>query len=162
MLAGPVVGGVLTSAFGWPAIFFINLPVDVIALVTLTRTPRSIPRPAPLDLTGQTTAIAGLAALTFAVIEAGAHGWTSPRVATAPAVFALAALPPPFHRGTHTSPMVPLGLFRSRTVSVTITTGLVLNLAFYGLVFALSLYFQQNPQQLRAHGRADVHSHDPC
>ncbi|MGW1654304.1 MFS transporter [Streptomyces atratus] len=134
---GPVAGGALTTAWDWRAIFFINLPVGLIALALTFRAPRSARRPAPLDLPGQLTAVLALAALAFAVIE---HG-TLALVALGVAVVSLAA----FLRieSRHPHPVVPLGLFRNRTVVVAVTAGSALSVAFYGMIFVFSLFFQQ-------------------
>jgi MFS transporter, DHA2 family, methylenomycin A resistance protein len=77
--AGPVVGGFLTL-LSWRMIFFINLPVGLLALYLLTRVRRSSQWPAPLDWVGQITGILGMGALTYGLIEAGADGFTSPPV----------------------------------------------------------------------------------
>src|SRR5918912_1674761 len=80
--AGPVVGGFLTL-LSWRMIFFVNLPVGLVALYLLARVPRSPRRPAPFDWIGQTTAILGMGALTFGLIEGGAHGFDAPAVLVA-------------------------------------------------------------------------------
>ncbi|MFF9164420.1 MFS transporter [Streptomyces longwoodensis] len=134
---GPVAGGVLTSAWDWRAIFFVNLPVGAAILLLLLRAPRSERRPAPLDLPGQVTAVVALTALTFAVIERGATG----AVALAVAVVAGVVFFRVEARGPH--PVVPLGLFRDRTVAVAVATGAAVSVAFYSVVFVFSLYFQQ-------------------
>lgn len=134
---GPVVGGVLTSAWDWRAIFFVNLPVGAAILLLLLRAPRSGRRPAPLDLPGQVTAVVALTALTFAVIERGETG----AVALAVAVVAGVVFFRVEARGPH--PVVPLGLFRDRTVAVAVATGAAVSVAFYSVVFVFSLYFQQ-------------------
>ncbi|MFF5755406.1 MFS transporter [Streptomyces longwoodensis] len=134
---GPVAGGVLTSAWDWRAIFFVNLPVGAAILLLLLRAPRSERRPAPLDLPGQVTAVVALTALTFAVIERGVTG----AVALAVAVVAGAVFFRVEARGPH--PVVPLGLFRDRTVAVAVATGAAVSVAFYSVVFVFSLYFQQ-------------------
>src|SRR6266852_1752320 len=59
--AGPVAGGVLTSAVSWRAIFVVNLPVGLVTLALLARAPRSPRRAVPLDPAGQVTAIVALA-----------------------------------------------------------------------------------------------------
>ncbi|MET7838753.1 MFS transporter [Streptomyces sp. NPDC005356] len=66
MAVGPVLGGILTEAAGWRAVFFLNLPVGALILALLARVPRSPRRPAPLDLAGQVTAVLALAGLAFA------------------------------------------------------------------------------------------------
>ncbi|WP_371556825.1 MFS transporter [Streptomyces longwoodensis] len=134
---GPVAGGVLTSAWDWRAIFFVNLPVGAAILLLLLRAPRSERRPAPLDLPGQVTAVVALTALTFAVIERGVTG----AVALAVAVVAGVVFFRVEARGPH--PVVPLGLFRDRTVAVAVATGAAVSVAFYSVVFVFSLYFQQ-------------------
>jgi DHA2 family methylenomycin A resistance protein-like MFS transporter len=134
---GPVAGGLLTTAWDWRAIFFANLPVGAAILLLLVRAPRSQRRPAPLDLPGQATAVVTLTALTFAVIEGGPAGWAALVVA----VFAAVAFVRIETHGAH--PAVPLGLFRSRTVAVTVAAGAAVSVAFYSMVFVFSLFFQQ-------------------
>ncbi|MET9626876.1 MFS transporter [Lentzea sp. NPDC006480] len=130
--AGPVAGGVLAGTLGWRAIFFVNVPVGIVTLVVLARTPSS-PRVArPLDLLGQVTAMVALVALTFGVIEG------EPAALGLAAVAAVAFV---VVESRVAAPMVPLSLFRSRAVSVSMVIGFVVNAAFYGLVFVLSLFF---------------------
>lgn len=134
---GPVVGGALTTAWDWRAIFFINLPLGLFALALTFRAPRSQRRPAPLDLPGQLAAVLALAALAFAVIEKGAVAL----IALGVAVAGLAA----FLRieSRHPHPVVPLSLFRNRTAAVAVAAGSALSLAFYGMIFVFSIFFQQ-------------------
>jgi DHA2 family methylenomycin A resistance protein-like MFS transporter len=134
---GPVAGGALTTVWDWRGIFFINVPLGAVALVLLVRAPRSRPRPAPLDLPGQLTAVVALTALTFAVIEGGRTGLVALAVAVATALAFLRVETRQAH------PVVPLGLFRSRNVSVAVAAGAACSVAFYGVVFLFSLFFQQ-------------------
>ncbi|MBO4256595.1 MFS transporter [Streptomyces griseorubiginosus] len=134
---GPLAGGALITAWDWRGIFFVNLPVGAAILLLLLKAPRSPRRPAPLDLPGQATAVVGLTALTFAVIEGGPAGWAALGVAVAAAV----AFPRIEARTAH--PVVPLGLFRNRTVAVTVAAGAAVSVAFYSMVFVFSLFFQQ-------------------
>jgi EmrB/QacA subfamily drug resistance transporter len=140
--AGPVLGGVLTLV-SWRLIFFINVPAGVVALVLLARTARSPHRPVPFDLAGQVTAVLAMGGLTYGAIEAGAAGFGSARVLTAFAVaaVALAVFLAVQARGAH--PMVPLDLFRSRTVTVAVAVGFAFVVGYYGLPFLMSLYLQQ-------------------
>ena len=143
MAGGPVAGGALTSGLSWRAIFFLNLPAGLMAIALLSLAPRSPLRAVPLDPAGQITAVAALAALTFGVIDGGETGFGRPAVlgclllaAVAMAAFAAAE--------THAAhPMVPPGLFRSRVVTVCVGIGFAVNVAFYGVIFVLSLYFQR-------------------
>ncbi|GAB3968167.1 MFS transporter [Actinoallomurus acanthiterrae] len=140
---GPVLGGLLTL-LTWRLIFFINLPVAAAALILLARTERSPHRPVPFDRVGQVTAVLAMGGLTYGAIEAGAAGFAAPRViaAFAVAVVALAAFLTAQARGAH--PMVPLDLFRSRTVAVSVVVGFAFVVGYYGLPFVMSLYLQQS------------------
>ena len=87
--SGPVLGGLLTLV-SWRLIFFINVPVGAVALVLLARTARSPQRQAPFDWIGQVTAVLAMGGLTYGAIEAGAAGFTAPRVVAAFAVAVVA------------------------------------------------------------------------
>ncbi|AKN72624.1 MFS transporter [Streptomyces sp. PBH53] len=134
---GPVAGGALTTLWDWRGIFFVNLPLGAVALALLLRAPRSERRPAPLDLPGQLTAVVALTALTFAVIEGGTAGAAALVVAAGAAGLFLRI------EARQPHPVVPLGLFRDRAVRVAVTAGAACSVAFYGVVFLFSLFFQQ-------------------
>ena len=138
IVAGPVAGGVLTSAVTWRAIFFLNLPTGIVALFALraggARDPLKASVTTPLDLPGQVSAVVGLAALTFGIIE---DNWPVVGLGiVAGLAFLLAEQRAP-------APMVPLGLLRERVVAICVAVGFVVNAAFYGVVFVLSLFFQR-------------------
>lgn len=141
--AGPVIGGLLTGTIGWRAIFFVNLPVGLVGLAALCRVPPSPRHPARLDLVGQVTAIAAAAGLAIGAIQGGHQGFGSPVAWVSLALFALAAAAFVVVERRAAQPMVPLDLFRSKTVSSATVTGLIVNFAFYGEVFVMSLFFQQ-------------------
>jgi EmrB/QacA subfamily drug resistance transporter len=140
--AGPVLGGLLSLA-SWRMIFWINLPVGVIALLLLARAPQSPTRAAPLDWIGQVTGVLAMGGLTYGAIEAGQAGFAAPRVliALAVAVASFAAFLVAQARVAH--PMVPLDLFRSATVTIAVAIGFAFMVGFYGLPFLFSLSFQQ-------------------
>ncbi|MFG1867289.1 MFS transporter [Micromonospora arborensis] len=140
--AGPVVGGVLSSTLSWRAVFVVNLPVGIATLAVLTRAERSPRQATPLDPYGQLTAIVALAALTFAVINGGEDGFGEPVALGCLGLAAVAAAAFVMIEARTAAPLVPLDLFRSRTVTVSVVIGFVVNAAFYGLVFVLSLFFQ--------------------
>lgn len=140
--AGPVLGGVLTQ-FGWRWIFFVNLPVGIIALIALARVAPSARRIAPFDWAAQIAAIAALGGLTYSIIEGGSLGYSAPEVlgAFALAVIGAAVFLIAQSRGRH--PMMPLDLFRSATVSTGLGIAFITMAGFYGVVFVQSLYFQE-------------------
>jgi DHA2 family methylenomycin A resistance protein-like MFS transporter len=143
--AGPLVGGVLIATLGWRAIFFINAPIGAAGILVTARwaseTSRSPGR--SIDLAGQVTAIVTLTALAAATIEGGAHGFGSPGVLAGYALALTSAAAFLLVEGRQAQPMLPLSLFRSRTFSSATAIGLVINVAYYGLIFVLSLFFQR-------------------
>jgi DHA2 family methylenomycin A resistance protein-like MFS transporter len=141
--AGPVAGGLLISAAGWRAIFFVNLPAGAVALALLARAPRSPRLPAPLDMPGQITVVLGLAALTFGVISIGSGGVASTAPLAALSVAVLACVAFVVVESKARLPMVPLALVRSRVMAACLLIGFSCNVAFYGTAFVLSLYFQR-------------------
>ncbi|MBT8162083.1 MULTISPECIES: MFS transporter [Arthrobacter] len=140
--AGPVLGGVLTGVH-WRLIFFVNLPVGVLALVVLSRVARSPRRPMPFDWAGQISAVLALASLTYGIIEGATAGYGSPGILSVFAVGAVSLAVFMVVQFKARAPMLPLDIFRSRTVSTTLGVALATMAAFYGVVFLQSLYFQQ-------------------
>jgi DHA2 family methylenomycin A resistance protein-like MFS transporter len=149
LVAGPPVGGVLTDTFGWRAIFLVNVPVAIVSIVIVTkRAARTVAKPGvELDVTGQLSAVIALAALTFALIRAQEAGWGATQVVIAFALFAVATasfvLTELRLERAGRKPMLPLSLFRNRTFSAALFAGLVVNFAIGGVLFTLSLFFQQ-------------------
>jgi DHA2 family methylenomycin A resistance protein-like MFS transporter len=139
--AGPILGGALAQV-DWRLIFFLNLPVGALAIWILTRVAHSPRRVVRFDWTGQVSAVVALAALTFGVIEGGSLGFASPGILCAFGVAGacLVVFLRAQARGRH--PMVPLSLFHSRPVSISLCVALITMMGFYGLVFLQSLYFQ--------------------
>ncbi|GAB1340103.1 MFS transporter [Streptomyces sp. E-15] len=144
--AGPVLGGLLTTEWDWRTVFFLNVPAGLAAFLTLTRAVPSARHPVVFDLPGQLTAVLALASLTFAVIEGGHHGLTATVLAAA-AVAVVAAAAFVAVEARRRAPMLPLRLFRQRGVSVPVVAGFACNAAFYGGVFVLSLFFQEQRGQ---------------
>jgi MFS transporter, DHA2 family, methylenomycin A resistance protein len=141
--SGPVLGGALTTAASWRLVFAINIPVGLFAW-WLTRRRVAAPvgaRDRRGDPAGQLTAIVALTALTGGLIEAGPHGWASWPVLGGLIVAALAAAAFVAVQHRVSSPMLPL--LRRPTLSGGSVVGLLINLGFYGQLFAYSLYLQQ-------------------
>lgn len=145
LTAGPFIGGVLITLVGWRAIFLVNLPIGLTGLWLSWRyaaeTTRS--RSREIDLPGQLAAIGALGALAGAIIEAGALGWRHPLVLSAFAAAAVLATLFVWREGRAAQPMLPPSLFGHRLFTLTTAVGLLVNVAIYGLIFVLSLYFQR-------------------
>jgi DHA2 family methylenomycin A resistance protein-like MFS transporter len=145
LTAGPFVGGGLITLVGWRSIFLVNLPIGLTGLWLTWRFAEETMR-APqreVDLPGQIAAIVALGALAGALIEGGAAGWENPFVLTGFAVSAVFAALFIWREARAPQPMLPLSLFRHRMFALTSLIGLLVNVAIYGLIFVLSLYFQQ-------------------
>jgi len=145
LTAGPLLGGALATLVGWRSIFLVNLPIGIAGLWLTSRyateTARSSGR--QLDLPGQAAVIGALACLTGALIEGGASGWINPWVLATFAAFIVLAALFVFQERRAPQPMLPLSLFRRRMFALTSAVGFLVNIAFYGLIFVLSLYFQR-------------------
>jgi DHA2 family methylenomycin A resistance protein-like MFS transporter len=136
LAAGPPAGGVLVDAFGWPAIFLVNLPIGRRVL----RESRNPGAPA-IDVPGTVQSVLGVGALTCGLIEGGSLGWGSPVIlgSFAAAVVILAAFVAVEGRGT--APMLPLRLFRQRLFTVSNTAMVVVGFALMGSAFFFAQFF---------------------
>ncbi|MDA9493507.1 MFS transporter [Bradyrhizobium sp. CCBAU 11361] len=145
LTAGPFVGGALITLVGWRAIFLVNLPIGLMGLWLswryATETTRAPSR--EIDLPGQLAAIGALGALAGAIIEGGALGWDDPAVLAAFASALVLAVLFVWREIRAAQPMLPLSLFGHRLFTLTALVGLLVNIAIYGLIFVLSLYFQR-------------------
>ncbi|MEU8780995.1 MFS transporter [Streptomyces sp. NPDC048637] len=144
--AGPVLGGLLTTEWSWRAVFFLNTPAGLAAFLFLLRAARSPRRRVAFDLPGQLTAVLALAALAVVTIEGG-HGGLTGTVLAAAGVAVLSGAGFVAIEARRRTPMLPLKLFRQRGVTVPVIAGFALNAAFYGGVFVLSLFFQEQRGQ---------------
>lgn len=140
---GPILGGVLTDTAGWRYIFWLNVPVGVLA-VLMTR--RYLPESrdddaAHIDLRGQTLAVVGLAALTIVLVEGRS---TSPIWLTVLTVCAIASIVA-FVRSQRraATPILPLDLFRSRQLRAALIATFAMTFGIYGLLLVNSFVFQQ-------------------
>jgi MFS transporter, DHA2 family, methylenomycin A resistance protein len=145
LTAGPFVGGGLITLVGWRSIFLVNLPIGLAGLWLTWRyaseTTRSPQR--EIDLPGQVAAITALGTLAGAIIEGGARGWDNAFVIAGFVASAVLAALFVWRESRASQPMLPLSLFRHRMFALTSLVGLLVNVAIYGLIFVLSLYFQQ-------------------
>jgi MFS transporter, DHA2 family, multidrug resistance protein len=142
---GPILGGWLLTNFWWGSVFLINLPMVALALVAvifLLPESRSSRRQR-LDPVGIAASSAGLAVLTYGIIEAGQHGWSSGSAVMA--MLAGAALLVAFVLWERrvADPLIDLSLFRSRGFTWGTILATVVSFAMFGISFAIPQYFQE-------------------
>ncbi|WP_328427780.1 MFS transporter [Streptomyces sp. NBC_00443] len=142
MAAGPLVGGLLVDAVDWRAIFWVNLPVGLAALLlTLRFVPESrAPRARRLDPVGQILVIALFASLTYAIIEAPNAGFASVLPFAALALAALLGLL--WYEPRRAEPLIDLRFFRSAPFSGATVIAIGAFAALGGFLFLSTLYLQ--------------------
>ncbi|GHG33866.1 MULTISPECIES: DHA2 family efflux MFS transporter permease subunit [Amycolatopsis] len=143
LAAGPVAGGVLAEAAGWPAIFLVNVPIGVVLLLAGLRVlgESRAPGAPAIDVPGTVLSVLGVGALTYGLIEGGSRGWTSPAVLGAFAASAVLLGGFLVVERRSAAPMLPPGLFRRRPFAVPITAMLVVGFALMGSSFFFSQFF---------------------
>jgi DHA2 family methylenomycin A resistance protein-like MFS transporter len=143
--AGPAIGGGIIMLWGWPSIFLINIPVCILGLWLSHQHVRESPRQQglPFDWFGQLSSMLLFASFTATVLEAGGRGWGDNWVLAGILVASVAGLAFVRSQQRAAAPVLPLGLLRQPVFSSTLLLGALSNLAFYGLIFVLSNYFQR-------------------
>lgn len=141
---GPIVSGALLEAFWWGSALLANVPVVLAVLVAVwIFSPSSRdPEATPLDPVGPVLSLVGLGALVFGIIEGPERGWSSAEVLSAftVATVGLGSFVAWERRSAH--PMLPLGLFRDRRMSVGSGVVTVAFFVMFGFFFLFTLYLQ--------------------
>ncbi|MGW7683343.1 MFS transporter [Kribbella sp. NPDC054772] len=144
MAVGPVVGGTLVDGPGWRFIFWINVPVAVLAvLMTRLFVPESraaVPR--RIDPVGQVLVVLLLGGLTYGVIEGRSAGWGSPLILGCFAVAAAALVTLVYYEGRRKEPLLDPRFFRSAPFSGATLIAVCGFSALSGFLFLNSLYLQ--------------------
>ncbi len=143
---GLLLGGVLTDLASWQWIFFVNVPVGVIALLLAVRyvpESRILLAHRTFDLSGAVTVTAGLVVLVYAIVKAQAFGWGSARTVGLIALsLALLALFVAIERRS-AAPLMRLSIFKIRTLTVADIVLLLVASGLFGMFFFASLYVQE-------------------
>jgi len=143
--AGPLLGGALIAAFGWRAVFMINVPIVLLAIAACVVVVKESAQPGTrrLDAAGAVLGALFLLALTFAFIEGGRSGVARPGVVIAAACsVALLSAFVLVERRRGEQAMLPLALFRHRAFSAANAAAGAMNLGTLGTLFVLTLFLQ--------------------
>ncbi|TDD21932.1 DHA2 family efflux MFS transporter permease subunit [Nonomuraea diastatica] len=144
MALGPFAGGFISEHLHWSWIYLINVPLGLAAFglalwavrPAFTRVRRN------LDLPGLATSAVALSALTYALIEGEAAGWTSPQILAAFGVSAAAAAAFLLAESRTAEPMAAMALFRSRVFSGGLLTSGIWSFGVFGIYFFSALWLQ--------------------
>ena len=142
--AGVFLGGVITEWAAWPWVFFINIPV---ALIALALTPRLMPsapvRRGSVDLVGATLATGGLAALVYAIVRAPEQGWGSTETLVVGSAGLLGLALFVAVQAGRREPLMRLAILRSPNLAAANVAQVLLGAAWVPMWFFLNLYLQQ-------------------
>src|ERR1700678_1663296 len=146
---GLVLGGVLVTAVGWRWIFLVNIPVGALVVAAALRLlpadgPRLATGWAGFDVGGALSVTTGTTLLAYAVVQTGSHPWGSARtIALLSAAAALIGYFAMHERFVARSPLMPLALFRNRSVTGANIVSALLASALFAVFYSTTLYMQQ-------------------
>jgi len=151
--AGAVFGGILTGYLSWRWVLFVNVPVGAVAIVLAAMLLTEARRPAEaqsLDIGGAATGTAGLALLVYAIVSTDTHPWGSGRTLILLTIAVLLLITFVVLQARVVKvPLMPLSLFRSRSLTAANATMVLTGAAFFSMWYFLTLYLQ------------DVHGYGP-
>ena len=142
---GPVVGGLLVEKAGWEWIFFLNVPVALVAIpVTIyavqeSRDPSAVRR---VDFAGILTLTVGLGALVLGLVQSNDYGWMSPRILTEFAIAVVGLTAFGLLQWRQSDPMLDLSFFRNRTFNAGNATAFLVTFSMFATFFFLTIYMQ--------------------
>jgi MFS family permease len=140
---GPIIGGAVTQGLDWHWIFWINVPIGVLALSLAMRLlPESRGATERFDLAGVTLVTGGVVALVWALVRADQSGWTSAEIVSCLVSAAVLLLAFAAWEQRVSEPMVPLRLFRNRVFAVGNATTFFMTGAIFAAGFLVTEEFQ--------------------
>jgi DHA2 family multidrug resistance protein-like MFS transporter len=144
MALGPVLGGALVAAIGWPGVFLVNVPVVAVAIPAgLALLPESRqPDTPPLDLTGAALSVVALTGLVFFLVEGAHEGWTATPIVAALALGLAAGACFVAHELRTRHPLLDVRILVRPRVAAGVVALLALYASFLGVMFLVPQYLQ--------------------
>ena len=142
---GPLLGGIITEHISWNWIFYVNVPIGVLAVLAgifVVPESKDTSREQRLDLPGLLTSGIGLLALVYALIEANNYGWTSARIIGLFLVAAVALTAFVLLEQHQRLPLLDLSLFRNGTFAGANLVAILVTLAMFGIFVFFPIYMQ--------------------
>ncbi|MDN3359308.1 DHA2 family efflux MFS transporter permease subunit [Actinomadura sp. DC4] len=142
---GQVLGGILTEAVSWHWIFFVNLPVGAAAALLAVRVldpDEGLGLRVGADALGAALVTGGLMLGVYTIVETSRHGWGSARTLWLAALTVVLLAGFVLRQATAAAPLLPLRMFRSRTVSVANLVQALMVSALFGFQILITLYLQ--------------------
>ena len=140
---GPLVGGAISEGLAWQWIFWVNVPIGLVAIpmayARLTETHGPSTR---LDLAGLGLASGGLLAVVWGLVRANEQGWTSPEIVGSFAAGFALLVGFVVWEARSAEPMLPLRLFRSRSFTAANVVSMLMTFGMFGSIFLLAQFFQ--------------------
>jgi EmrB/QacA subfamily drug resistance transporter len=140
---GPLIGGAIVEGWNWQAIFWINVPIGLVAIpLALAVLPNSRGARRPIDLAGIALAGLGVLALVYGIVRGNDAGWDSLEVMGSLIVGAVLLVAFIAWEARTSSPLLPLRLFRDRSFSAANVVGFAFSFGVFGAIFILIQFLQ--------------------
>ena len=140
---GPLIGGSIVEGFSWQAIFWINVPVGIVAVpLALAALPNSFGARMRADLLGLVLAGVGVLAVVFGIIRGNDAGWDSLQVVGSLVLGGVLLIAFVLWERRSPAPLLPLRLFRDRSFSIANIIGLTFSFGVFGSIFILIQFLQ--------------------
>jgi EmrB/QacA subfamily drug resistance transporter len=143
LIAGPLVGGAIADGFAWQWIFWVNVPIALVAVpLALRRIPESFGPGTAVDIAGLVIVTAAAFGLVWGLVRGNGAGWGSAEIVAALGAGAVLAIGFVAWQRRATAPMVPPRFFRSRAFAAGVAASVGLYASLYGTLFLLPQFFQ--------------------
>ena len=140
---GPLVGGAIAQGLDWQWIFWVNVPIGLVAIpLAYVRLEESYGPSQRLDLPGLGLVSAGLLAIVWGLVKGNELGWTDPQIVGSLGVGALLTGTFLAWEARTAAPMLPLHLFRSRAFAAANVVSMLMTFGMFGSIFLLAQFFQ--------------------